>query len=180
VRIETERLLIRDVETGDAAAFAEMAADGSLGRDIGFDRDCGGWLTGWTAEAKRFAARDRPDMDYLAYTVALKGENTVVGSVGCSYYEDLGKTGITYFIGGKHRNKGYALEAVKGYIEYFFRHYPAEMMAAVIRDENITSWKTAAKAGFTLIEKKLYRDMNDDQEELYRFYELTRAAALDK
>ena len=88
-----------------------MAADGSL-NDCGFDRDCSSWITEWIDETKGFAVRDNPGMDYLAYTITLKDVNIVVGSIGCSYYEDLQKTGITYFIGAQYRNNGYAVEKI--------------------------------------------------------------------
>lgn len=92
--IETQRLIIRDLKIEDGISFAEMAADGSL-NDCGFDKDCGGWIAKWAAEAKKLAVRDDPEMDYLAYTITFKNEDVVVGSIGCSYYEDLQQTGIT-------------------------------------------------------------------------------------
>lgn len=171
--IETQRLIIRDLKMADEVSFAEMAAGGSL-NDIGFDKDCGRWIKEWAAEAKEFAVRDNPGMDYLAYTVALKNQGIAVGSVGCSYYEDLRKTGVTYFIGAQYRNNGYAAEAVKAYTEYFFNHYNVQRMIATVRDENISSWKVVEKAGFILTEKRMYRDLNDDKDELYRFYELRK------
>lgn len=170
MQIETQRLLIRDIKTEDEVSFVKMAADGSL-NDCGFDRNCGSWITKWVAEAKSFAFRDNPDMDYLAYTITLKVENMVVGSVGCSYYEDFQKTGITYFIGAQYRNNGYAVEAVKAYTEYFRKHYYGKGMIATVRDKNVPSWKVVEKAGFILAEKRMYKDLNDDKEELYRFYE---------
>ncbi len=173
MEIETLRLLIRDVKTGDEIPFVKMAADGSL-NDIGFDKDCGNWITKWIDEAKGFAFRDNPNMDYLAYTITLKTETTVIGSVGCSYYEDFQKTGLTYFIGTQYRNSGYAVEAIKAYTEYFFKHYNAEIMIVTVRDENIASWKVIEKVGFILTEKRMYKDLNDDEEKLYRFYEITK------
>ncbi len=143
MEIETQRLLIRDVKTEDKMPFVKMAADGSL-NDCGFDRDCSKWITKWIDEARCFAFRDNPNTDYLAYTIALKAEAVVIGSVGCSYYEDLQESGITYFVGAQYRNNGYAVEAVKAYTDYFFNHYNA---------------------------KRMYKDLNDDEEKLYRFYE---------
>ena len=173
MRIETERLFIRDVEKDDEIPFIEMAQDGSL-CDCGFDKDCNKWMAGWIAEAKALADADNPNLEYLAYTITLKNEGTVVGSVGCSYYEDLQEIGITYFIGNQYRNHGYAVEAVKAYVEYFFNRYNVPKMIATIREENISSWKVIEKAGFTLNEKKMYKDINDVKEELYRFYEIDR------
>ncbi len=45
-------------------------------------------------------------------------------------------------------------------------------MIATVRDENISSWKVIEKAGFMLSEKRMYKDLNDDEEKLYRFYEI--------
>ena len=171
MRIETQSLLIRDIETYDAVPFAIMAADGTL-NDCGFDEDCSNWITEWITEAKDFAHRDNPNTDYLAYTITLKDGAAVVGSVGCSYYEDLRETGITYFVGTQFRNNGYAVEAVKAYTEYFLKHYHAKRIIATVTDENVPSWKVIEKAGYILNTQKLYKDLNDNEEKLYRFYEI--------
>ena len=52
----------------------------------------------------------------------------------------------------------------------FFDHYNEKEIIATIKDNNIPSWKTAEKCGFELTETKLYKDLDDDKEELYRFY----------
>lgn len=103
--------------------------------------------------------------------IAVLTETAVIGSVGCSYYEDFRETGITYFIGAQYRNNGYAVEAVKVYIDYYFNHYNAKRMIATVRDENLPSWKVIEKVGFILREKRMYKDLNDHEEKLYRFYE---------
>lgn len=169
--IETQRLLIRDVLPGDETAFAKMSADGSL-HDCGFDGDCAGQVAEWIIEAKDFAARDDPYQDYMAYTITLKAENTVIGSVGCSFYEELQKTGIVYFVGAQYRNNGYAVEAVKAYTKYFSAHYNVKNMIGTVKNENTPSWRVMEKAGFKLVEKRMYKDLYDDAEKLYRFYEL--------
>ncbi|MGN0369031.1 MAG: GNAT family N-acetyltransferase [Butyrivibrio sp.] len=171
--IETKRLLIRDLEPEDEIPFIEMASDGSL-NDCGFDKDCGEWMAGWITEAKDFAIRNNPCMDYLAYTITLKDKDTVIGCVGCTYYEDLQEIGITYFIGSKYRGNGYAAEAVKGYVQYYFNHYNVSKMIATIREENVSSLKVVEKAEFVLTEKRMYKDINDSKEEMYYFYELKK------
>ena len=108
-------LLIRALEPEDAIPFIEMASDGSL-NDVGFGKDCNAWMVNWILEAKKLTDTDNPTMEYLAYAIVLKEKNIVIGSVGCSYYDDLHETGITYFIGGKYRHNGYAEEAVKAYV----------------------------------------------------------------
>lgn len=169
--IKTERLIIRDLKSEDAISFAEMASDGSL-NDIGFDVDCGVWMSEWITEAKQFAVRNNPYKDYLAYVITLKNSE-VIGSVGCSYYEDLNEVGITYFIGAQYRNAGYATEAVQAYMEYFFNSYDIKRMIATVRAENVSSCKVVEKVGFLLTEKIMYKDINDSKEELTHFYEIT-------
>ncbi len=170
--IETQRLIIRDLKPEDEKVFVEMASDGSL-NDVGFDDSCGEWMTAWITEAKQFAIRNNPCKDYLAYVITLKNVNKVIGSVGCSYYEDLQEVGITYFIGAHYRNAGYAVEAVRAYTKYFFDCYDIQKMIATVRAENISSWKVVEKVGFLLTEKKMYKDLNDSKEEMYHFYEIT-------
>ena len=165
MQIETKRLLIRDIKTDDAVSVAIMAADETL-------NDCSNWITKWITEAKYFALRDNPNMDYLASIITLKDGAAVVGSVGYSYYEDLQETGITYFVGAQYRNNGYAVQAVKAYTEYLLKYYNVKRIIATMRNENVPSWKVIEKAGYILNTQRMYKDLNDDEEELYRFYEI--------
>ena len=43
---------------------------------------------------------------------------------------------------------------------------------ATIREENVASWKTIEKCHFLFIEKKMYKDINDDEAQLTRYYEI--------
>lgn len=172
MRIETDRLIIRSVERGDEMVYADMAKDGSL-LDVGFDINCAEWIGDWIGVARHMDEVDNPQNDYIAYTICLKSNGIIVGAVGCSYYDDLKQTGITYFIGQKYRGNGYAVESVQAYTNYFLAHYPIKKIIATIREENIASWKTIEKASFQFVERKMYQDINDAKEELYRFYEIT-------
>ena len=172
MRLETERLIIRDLEPEDELPFVSMAEDSSLSKDIGFDKGCEKWMAIWILEARALAARDDPHKDYMAYTVVLKENHAVIGSVGCSYYKDFQKTGMTYFMGATYRKNGYATEAVRAYSRYCLNHYHLEQLIATIRAENIPSCRVIEKAGFQWTEKRLYKDINDETEEWYHFYVL--------
>ncbi len=102
----------------------------------------------------------------------LKTTGEVIGNVGCTYYEDTDRIGICYFAGTEYRKQGYVSEAVQAYISYFFDHYNEKEIIATIKDINIPSWKTAEKCGFELAETKMYKDIDDEREELYRFYKI--------
>ena len=96
--------------------------------------------------------------------------NFTVGKYGSTYYEDVDKVGICYFIGTPFRKKGYMTEAINAYVQFFFKQYSESEIIATILDANTPSWKVAEKSGFNLIEKKMYKDIDDEKEELYRFY----------
>ena len=170
--IETERLIIRSIELGDEKIFAEMAKDGSL-TEIGFDESFSDWAGGWINEALEHTKKDDPRADYIPCTIVLKSTGEVIGNVGNTYYEDTDKIGICYFVGAAYRRKGYVSEAVKAYVPFFFEHYNEEIIAT-IKDVNEPSWKTAEKTGFKLLEIKMYKDIDDEKEELYRFYAANR------
>ena len=169
MNIETERTIIRSVRRGDEKAYAEMAKDGSLA-EIGFDENFSDWAEDWIDEAVALAEKDDPRVDYIPCSIALKATGDVIGNVGCTYYEDSDRIGICYFAGTEYRRQGYVSEAVKAYISYFFDHYNEKEIIATIKDENVPSWKTAEKCGFELTETKMYKDIDDEKEELYRFY----------
>ena len=76
---------------------------------------------------------------------------------------------FTAFLQGIHEI-GASSEAIKAYVCYFFEHYDENEIIATIREDNIPSWKAIERVGFSLREKKMYRDLNDTNEELYRFY----------
>jgi ribosomal-protein-alanine N-acetyltransferase len=169
MHIETERTIIRSIQPGDEKAYAEMATDGSLS-EIGFDESFSEWAGEWINEAILLTEKDDPRVDYIPCTILLKDTGEVIGNVGCTYFEDTDRIGICYFVGSDYRRKGYVSEAVEAYVAYFFDHYGENEIIAVIKDINIGSWKTAEKTGFKLIETKMYQDIGDDKEELYRFY----------
>lgn len=121
--IEKERLIIRSIEPTDEQAYIDMASDGSLQDIFGDCSDCREWMGTWIQEARALDRQNNPAGEYLAYTVTDKQRGIPLGSVGCSYYEDLKQVGITYFIGSAFRGQGYAAEAAKAYAQYFFTHY---------------------------------------------------------
>ena len=174
--IETERLIIRSMQLSDEAAFVEMASDGRLDRDIfgGWGKKYQEWMKKLVEESIKLDKENDPQKDYLAYTVVDKEQNIPVGSVGCSYYEEGREVGMTYFIGTKYRGKGYATEATIAYTKYFLEHYNIPRMVNNIRAENVASWKVAEKADFVYLETKMFQDLNDCEETLYKFYEVRK------
>lgn len=174
MRIETKRLIIRSLTLEDEQTFIEMASDGSLTEIFGDCSQCDTWMGDWVRESMQLEVQNDPNREYLAFVIEEKSSNRAVGSVGTSYYEDMQKIGITYFIGARFRGQGYAAEAVSGFVKYFFEHYNMDTLIARVKDQNEASCKTLERAGFELYDTRMYQDMYDETEELSNFYKITR------
>ena len=114
MQLETDRLIIRSIQQGDEVVFSDMAQDGSLGQ-VGFDANCSAWIGDWLVEAKELTNNDNPRVNYIPCTVILKETGEVIGSIGSTYYEDVDKVGIVYFLGTSFRQKGYITEAINAF-----------------------------------------------------------------
>ena len=180
VESRTARLLIRELRPDDAQAFIDMASDGSLGDIFGDCRECRRWMGRWIEEARALYAADDPRRDYLAYAVETLEDHMVIGSVGSTYYEDIRQVGVTYFTGAAFRGRGYMTEALRAFTAYFLRTYPVGTLCAAVRTDNTASWKTLEKAGFVRTETKLYRDIYDEEEKWYHFYQLNGDPVIEK
>ena len=174
MKIETKRLVIRSLALEDEQAFIEMASDGTLTEIYGDCSECHEWMGRWIKESMQLEAENNPNHEYMAFVIEEKSSNRVVGSVGTSYYEDMQKIGITYFIGSKFRGHGYAAEAVSAFAEYIFGQYDIGKLIATVRVRNKASCKTLERAGFILTNTGMYQDMYDETAELSNFYELRR------
>lgn len=172
MRLETERLIIRSLKSEDKDVFVEMASDGSLHDIFGDYKECQKWLGNWIKEGIRLDKENNPYNEFLSYVILEKKSNKVIGSVGCSYYEDLKQIGIVYFIGDTSRRNGYATEAAIAYSRYFLENYDVPEMIANIKTENVASCRIVEKSGFELKETKMYKDLYDSEENEYNFYEL--------
>ena len=151
MKIETDRLIIRSLRPDDEPDFITMASDGSLTEIFGDCSDCSHWIGQWIAESIQLEKENNPARAYLAYCVERKKDHTVIGSVGCTYY---------------------MTEAVKGYVQYFFQNYSADTLFAAARVANKASCRTLERAGFHLLETRMYQDLYDETAELNNFYEL--------
>lgn len=173
MNIETERLLIRSIQPEDTEAYTEMASDGSLDRDIfpGRGKNYAAWMGEWIAEAIR-AEEENDPTNWLAYAVAEKDSMRTVGSIGASFNPDFEALGLVYFIGTKHRGRGYAAEAAAAFSAHLLKKYALPKILTTVREENKASVKTIEKAGFILTEETMYQDYFDDKPYAYRLYEM--------
>lgn len=176
MQIQTGRLIIRSLRPSDEGAFVEMASDGSLTEIFEDCSRCREWMGGWIRESLQLEAEDNPRHAYLAFAVEEKAGGQVVGSVGSSYYEDLERVGVTYFIGAPFRGRRYMAEALRAFSRYFFERYDEDALFATAAAANAASCRTLERAGFTRFDTRVYQDLFDGEPALSHFYELKRDA----
>jgi ribosomal-protein-serine acetyltransferase len=143
VLLETERLLLRPFEEGDAGDLLAAGADPEIRR----------WMP-WASTQTRQTAIDwctthaHPD-PARAMNFAIIGGDRFVGSVGLGRTDWTdGRVEIGYWIAPWARRKGYAVEATLGASAYAFQKgmHRIELLTAVT---NLASQGVAEKAGFT-------------------------------
>lgn len=172
--LETKGLIIRSLQPSDEKAFIEMASDGSLTEIYGDCSECHKWMSEFISDAIKLEAEDNPYNEYLAFAIEDTTSHMVIGSVGCSYYEDFAEIGVTYFIGANYRGNGYAAEALHCFVDYMFAKYNLKKLVATASVENIASCKTLERTGFSVVETKMYQDLYDESEGMSNIYELVR------
>ena len=128
----------------------------------------------WIEEAVEYDKRDNPEM--IIWHIQFVSRKTIelLVRLGVHGTMILSKQVLHIFLGKEYRGKGYALESLKAYIEYFFKQYQINKIIATIRDDNINSWKLLEKTDFYLCEKKMWKDYDDSKECMYRFYEFVK------
>lgn len=168
--LETDSLIIRSIQPEDEAAFIEMASDGSLTEIFGDCSQCHEWMGEFINEAMQLDKENNPFREYLAFVVEDKMSHEIMGSVGSSFYEDFKEVGVTYFIGAKHRGNGYAAQALSVLVEYLYANFEMDKLIATPSVYNIASCKTLERAGFVLVETKMYQDIYDESARMTHFF----------
>lgn len=143
VLLETERLLMRPFEEGDAGDLLAASRDPEILR----------WMP-WASTQTRQTAIDwcttHAHQDPArAINFAIVGGDRFAGSIGLGRTDWTdGRVEVGYWIAPWARRKGYAVEATRGVAAYAFEKgmYRIELLAAT---GNRPSQRVAERAGFT-------------------------------
>ncbi len=151
--IETERLKLRKLIYDDFNEVCEILQDVEV---------MYAWEHSFTEEeVRQWIEKNitRYKIDGYSYFAAIdKMTNQLIGVIGPLVEEikDKKHIGIAYILKKDHWNKGYAIEGVRGCLEYAFKKLGAKKIIAQIKPENKSSRKVAEKMGM-IIEKTYVR-----------------------
>lgn len=146
VVLETERLVLREFEPGDAGALLEVLGDPVAMQyyPAPFPRaEVDDWI-------QRNRARYR-DAGFGLWAMLLKDSGELIGDCGCFVRELEGnfECELGWHVRRDHWSRGYATEAARHCIRYAFLKLGAERVIALVRPENASSCRVAEKNGMT-------------------------------
>jgi len=145
--LETDRLLLREFDEGDAAAFYVLGSDPAIIRYTG---DPGGGLV--NVEHAAEIIRSHPMADYRAHGFGRwacvdKRTGTVVGFAGLKRLPALGEVDIGYRLLPTHWGAGLATEAGRAVLRYGFERLTLGRVIGLVNLANAASVRVLEKLG---------------------------------
>lgn len=166
--IETERLLLREVDLLDKEDFFEMDSDPEVQKHVG-NRPVKS-LSQVTATIKSLQEQYKL-FGTARLTVVHKATNEVIGWAGIKYFDEIvnnqnGIYELGYRFKRKHWGYGYATEAAKAVLEYAFNTLQLSKVVALTELENDDSKKVLKKLKFKRVETFYFHQVPADWFEL--------------
>lgn len=174
MRLETERLLIRDFVSKDEIMLKKIIWQENMVR---FMRD-------WS-ENSLDPERLRGYIDWLGtqtqstdvyenkrYAIVLKETGLLIGMVGMGLEDTLNEVEMAYFTDKDYQGKGYATEALMRLFDWCMSISGLPYMILTIDCSNQASCRVAEKAGFELFEKRTpinHKQPNMDSDSYYYY-----------
>ncbi len=145
MRIETERLVLRNWQVGDEDALVRHADNRKVWLNLR-DRfphpytreDAEDWIA-------RRAADPHPPQDF-----AIEHEGEAIGGIGLMPLQDVARftSEVGYWLGEAAWGRGFAAEALRSFSDYAFENFPFERLEAWIFAPNKASARVLEKAGY--------------------------------
>jgi len=154
--LETERLILREMDQNDFNSLYAVLADSDIMEHYPYTFDevrVRNWIT-------RNMERYQKD-GFGLWAVVLKETGEMIGDCGITMQNIHGQMlpEVGYHIRADHQRKGYATEAAAACIRYAFEKHNFPAVYSYMKYTNIPSQKTAMKNGMVFIEK--YPDLDN-------------------
>ncbi len=153
-RLETERLVLRELRDSDLEEYAPMMADPEVARYLGDGR------TQTRDEAWRSIAMLVGHWHLRGYgmwAVTERERDHMIGRVGFFYPEGWPGFEIGWTFGRGAWGKGYATEAARRVLAYGFEEMGRKEIISVIHPDNKASIRVAEKIGERFARKEMVR-----------------------
>lgn len=166
MKIETKRLILREMTEDDFGALYEVLGDSDIMRHYPYTFDesrVRGWITRNIERYRVFG--------FGLWAVVLKETGEVIGDCGLTMQNINGfiRPEIGYHIAKRFQRRGYAKEAARACCDTAFEIMPFGEIFSYMKKENAASSAVALSNGMSLIE-----EFTDDENELSVVYGITR------
>ena len=105
--------------------------------------------------------------------IELTGKCSCIGLVGVIPQQKIkGEIEILFSVADEYQKNGYATEAARAVIEWFFNTREQAYLCAIVKQANIPSQRVIEKLGFEMIEKREIE--YEGKPTLFNYYQLTR------
>lgn len=177
MRMETNRIVIRDFERKDAENLYRIVRENNILRfmpdwsELGDSRESYFGYIDWHQ-----TQIDSTDIyENKRYVIALSDTDEMIGMVGMGLEDTLNEVEIAYFMSEENQQKGYTVEAVNELVKWCFNVSNIKYLILTIDCANVASCKLAEKCGFELFERRTPMDheqpnMESDSYFYYRKY----------
>lgn len=156
MRIETNRIVIRDFERKDAERLYSIVRENNILR---FMPD---WADGgdspeayWGYIDWHQTQKNSTDIyENKRYAITLSDTDEMIGMVGMGLEDTLNEVEIAYFMSEQYQRKGYTVEAVNELVNWCFTVSEVKYIILTIDCANLASCNLAKKCNFELFEKR--------------------------
>jgi RimJ/RimL family protein N-acetyltransferase len=147
VRIETERLILREFLPADLDAIHAYATDREVVRFMIWGPNASLEETAANLAARWAHALDKPRLDY-ELAIELKEERVLIGAGGLRIKSERNRTAdMGYVLGQKHWGKGYVTEAMQAMLELGFGKLGLHRIWSTTDTRNARSQRVLEKLG---------------------------------
>ena len=166
MKIETQRLFLREMTEGDFEALHKILADPDIMKHYPYTFD--------DARVKNWIQRniDRyRTFGFGLWAVCLKETGEMIGDCGLTMQliNDQIKPEIGYHIRKDHQRKGYAKEAAIAVRDWTFNNTPFNIVYSYMKYTNEPSWRTAMSYGCRQVD-----EFEDDVNEITKVFAISR------
>jgi RimJ/RimL family protein N-acetyltransferase len=148
LRLETERLILRPFEPGDAEGLHAVHSDPSTFKYLGSPTPASLEETQARIERIRTRLKDRISGPWA---VIEQASGRLIGDAGLQILEDGPDVELGYKLGPEYRGRGFATEAGRACLAYGFETLGLDRIVAVAWPENTASWRVMEKCGMTRV-----------------------------
>lgn len=166
MKLETERLLLRELTDADFDALYGVLADSDIMKHYPYNFD--------ENRVRNWIVRNKERYEIFGFglwAVVLKETGEMIGDCGLTMQNINGsiKPEIGYHIAKAHQRKGYAKEAARACRDWIFQNTPFNILYSYMKMTNVPSAATAMANGMRKVD-----DFADEENETTVVYAIAR------